>query len=178
MLRMKYSESDFENLQLSKCDDSLVYNFLKLINNETLGRKVSISLTQRDQGHFDKAMLNISEANRDQVLAIREIQAILDKLEDRKQTEVIFDKYRQIFPFQIGLINGEDVLNLLSQIQNIFTDDYKKITCELYNYEDEVNLLNEEFIFYEERMKGKITENELNTMNSNISILRQLQNSD
>jgi tetrahydromethanopterin S-methyltransferase subunit H len=73
MINKKFSESEFEILQLPKCEESLVYDFLKSINNETLGMKVSIALNQRKQGHFDKAMLNISEANRDQVLAIREI---------------------------------------------------------------------------------------------------------
>ena len=74
MTGKQLSEIDLEDLHLSKCDESLVYNFLKLINNETLRRKVLISLNQREQGHFNKAMFNISEANRDQLLAIREIQ--------------------------------------------------------------------------------------------------------
>jgi len=58
-----------------------------------LGKKVSIALNQRKQGYFDKAMLNISEANRDQVLAIRNLQGVFDKLAGQGKTEVIFEKY-------------------------------------------------------------------------------------
>ena len=171
MISKKYSESDFDNLQLSKCDKSLVYDFLKSINNETLGRKVSIALNQRKQGHFDKAMLNISEANRDQILAIREIQTILDKLDGRGKTEVIFEKYPQIFPFQIGLTNGEEVLNLLTQIKSVFDDGFSKIISELHQNEEEVSLLAEEFTFFAERMKGRISEKELDVMREKISVL-------
>ena len=171
MISKKFTESEFENLQLSKCDESFVYDFLKSINNETLGRKVSIALNQTKQGHFDKAMLNISEANREQVLAIREIQTILDKIEGRGKTEVIFEKYRQIFPFQIGLTNGDEVLNLLTHIKSFFDDVLSQIKSELHNNEEEVSLLAEEFIFFEERMKGRISEKELDVMKENISVL-------
>ena len=171
MIGKIFSVSDFENLYLSKCDESLVYEFLKLINNETLGRKVSRSLNQRKQGYFDKAMLNISEANRDQVLAIREIQSILDKLESRGKTEIIFEKYQQIFPFQIGLANGEEVLNILTQIKLIFGEELPKITSGLYDNEEKVSLLMEELTFFEERMEGEITQKEIDVMRDNILTL-------
>ena len=128
-----FSESDFVNLQLSKCDESIVYDFLKVINNETLGRKVSIALNQRQQGNFDKAMLNITEANRDQVLAVREIQSILDELTGRSKSEVVFEKYRQILPFQIGITNGEQVLNLLNEFESVFDGRLSRTIGELHN---------------------------------------------
>jgi len=171
MIGKEFSVSDFENLHLSKCDESLIYEFLKSINNETIGRKISRSLNQRKQGHFDKAMLNISEANRDQVLAIRAIQSILDKLESREKTEVIFEKYRQILPFQIGLTNGEEVLNFLTQIKLFFGDELPKITSNLYDNEEKVSLLIEELTFFEERGKGKITQKEIDIMRDNILTL-------
>jgi len=171
MIGKKCFESDFENLHLSKCDKSLVYDFLKLINNETLGVKVSRSLNQRKQGHFDQAMLNISEVNRDQVLAIRQIQGILDKLESRGKTEIIFEKYRQIFPFQIGLTNGEEILDLLTQIELLFVGKFQAIANDLYDNEEEVGLFYEELNFLEERMKGKIPQKELDIMRNNILIM-------
>jgi len=171
MIGKKCSESDFKNLYLLKCDKSLVYDFLKLINNETLGVKVSRSLNQRKQGHFDQAMLNISEVNRDQVLAIRQIQGILDKLESRGKTEIIFEKYRQIFPFQIGLTNGEEILDLLTQIELLFVGKFQAIANDLYDNEEEVGLFYEELNFLEERMKGKIPQKELDIMRNNILIM-------
>ena len=65
---------------------------LDVVQTETLGNKVAIALNQKSQGHFDKAMLNISEANRDQVLSIREIQAIIDRVKGNHKTEVVFEK--------------------------------------------------------------------------------------
>ena len=93
-------------------------NLLEVVQAETLGKKVAIATNQRSQGHFDKAMLNISEVNRDQVLSIREIQAIIDQAKGNLKTEVIFEKFRQFYPFQIGLTHGKDVLELLRLIKD------------------------------------------------------------
>jgi len=168
---MKYDKTDFENLQVSACNQSLVQDFLDRINGDTLGRKVSIALNQRQQGHFDKAMLNISEANRDQVLAIREIQSILDRLDEPRETELIFENYNQIFPFKIGLKNGDAVLNLFNYVNSVFNDGFSKIITELHDFEDEFGLLTEECTFLEERMSGQISEKELDVIKEKISIL-------
>ena len=40
MLSNLFSESDFENLQLSECDKYVVNDFLKSINNDTLDAKL------------------------------------------------------------------------------------------------------------------------------------------
>jgi hypothetical protein len=46
----------------------------------------------------------ISEANRDQVISIRKIQNILDKVNATTIKEVVFAKYRQFFPLEIGIV--------------------------------------------------------------------------
>ena len=171
MISKEFSKSDFVNLHIAECDKTTVNDFFQLINQETLGTKVSIALSQRQQGHFDKAMLNMSEANRDQVIAIREIQLILDKLTGRNKTEVIFEKYRQIFPFQIGLTNGEEILNLLILIQSGFNGKYTITVSELHNNEKKLTSLIEEFTFFSERTKGRIPEKEIEDMQKNISDL-------
>jgi hypothetical protein len=109
---------------------------LDVVQAETLGKKVSIALNQRSQGHFDKAMLNISEANRDQVLSIREIQAIIDQAKGKLKTEVVFEKYRQFYPFQIGLTHGEDVLELLSLIKDECDFDLEELVADLHKNEE------------------------------------------
>jgi hypothetical protein len=164
-----FSESDFENLQVSNCENSVISDFLKAINSETIGRKVSIALDQKKQGHFNKAMLNITEANRDQVLAIREIHIILDKLDNRDKTEIILENFRQVFPFQIGITNGDKVLNLLGQIKSEFTEYLSNIISELHNNENEFSLLTEEFNFFQERMQGRISDNELDLIRKKLS---------
>lgn len=95
-------------------EEILVRDLIEVVRENTIGYKVATALNERKQGQFDKAMLNISEANRDQVLSIRAIQSIIDKICGTSRTEVIFEKFRQFHPFQIGLKNGKDVLELLS----------------------------------------------------------------
>jgi len=165
-----FSESNFKNLNIVTCDKIVVAGFLKIINGETVGEKVSTALTQRHQGHFDKAMLNISEANRDQVIAIREAQFILDKLAGRTNTEVIFEKYRQTIPFQIGVTNGEEVLNIVSLIQSAVTDSSITLS-ELHENEVKLQSLNEEFTFISERMKDRLSETEIEAMKNELSEL-------
>jgi len=171
MTAKECSEFDFKYLHLSKCDKSLVYDFLSLINKETLAGKVSRSLGLRKQGHFDKAMLNISEVNRDQVLAIREAQEILDKLKSQEKTEIVFEKYRQTFPFQIGITNGDEILNIINQIKLLFDGGFSSIVSKLHDNEVKVGLLNDELDFFEKRMKGLAAEEESDTLRNNILIL-------
>jgi len=159
-----YSWSDFDNFHLSNCSQSMIDNFLKLISDETLGRKILVALNQRKQGHFDKAMLSISEANRDQVLAIREIQTILSKPENQSQTEIVFKNFRQTFPFQIGISNGEEVLALLANVKQDLGDEFLAMTRELFDNEGQICLLDEESIFLENKMAGKVSGKEINSI--------------
>lgn len=173
MINKKLSQSDFENFPLSDCDPTVVSDFLKSINNATLGNKVASAINHRKQGHFNKAMLNMTEANRDQVIAIRKIQAILDEINGRDKTEVILEKFRQQYPFQMGLVNGEEVLNLLKQIKSVLGDEFPQMQNELYQNEEKLSSLHEELNFIEERIQGKISEHELDVLNENISSLSE-----
>jgi len=169
MLEKNFSESDFANLEMVKCNKSYVHDFLNSINNITLGRKVAIAIRLKNQGHFNKSVLYISEVNRDQVLAIREMQTILYALENRGKTEVIFERFRQILPMQIGLRNGEEVLNLLNQIKAVYSGKHIEIISELHDNEKKLDELNEELSFFQERMSGRITENESNEIKKKVS---------
>lgn len=51
--------------------------FCEQLEKASLKQRVEDALSFRKQGHFDKAMLGISEVNRDQVTALRKIQALL-----------------------------------------------------------------------------------------------------
>lgn len=168
---MKFTEADFEALDLANCDAPLVRDFLHNVNNETLGRKVYEAIDQKEKGHFDKAMLSISEANRDQVLAIREIQVILDNLNGREKTEVIFEKYRQTLPFQIGLANGEEVLEWLFEINGLFPESLSRVKIELHANEDKLSAFREELSFLEDRMQGRIPESEIKDLKEHIAEL-------
>ncbi len=166
---MNFTENDLDKLQPSECNQTLVRALLNVINHDTLGRRVSIALNQRKQGHFDKAMLNISEANRDQVLAIREIQTILDTTKGQGKTTVIFEKFHQKAPFQIGLTQGDGVLDLLNQVRADFNDGLLSQIPDLHENEEAFTSASEELVFFEKRMAGKISENELDVIRGRIS---------
>ena len=137
---------------------------LDIVQAETLGKKVAIALNQKSQGHFEKAMLNISETNRDQVLSIREIQAIIDQVKGNHKTEVVFEKYKQLYPFQIGLKHGEDVLNLLSLIKGEGDLEFEAIVADLHKNEEMKTPIIEELLFFETKMKGRISEDEISEL--------------
>ena len=171
MTEDKFSEFDFEKLEITKCNKSSMNDLLKVINGETLGKKVKIAISLKKQGHFNRAMLNITEANRDQVIAIREIQGILDKLENRNKTEIVFENFRQSLPLQIGLSNGKDVLALLDRIENNFEGTLSEKTNELHQAEEELDIMHEEAIFFQERMKGRISAKELDDSKEKVTQL-------
>jgi hypothetical protein len=146
----------------------LVQELIEVVREDTIGYKVATALNQRKQGQFDKAMLNISEANRDQILSIRAIQSIIDKIKGSSKTEVIFEKFRQFYPFQIGLKNGKDVLELLSLIRHKCGFSLEEFVADLHKNEEMFDSLQQELNFYETRMKGRTSEDEINELKKNI----------
>jgi hypothetical protein len=88
--------------------------FREQLEKDSLNQRVADALLFRKQGHFDKAMLGISEVNRDQVTAVRRIQSLLAKVDDEPYPVPVFEKFRQQKPFEIGLLDATPALQLLS----------------------------------------------------------------
>jgi hypothetical protein len=149
-------------------DESLFHDLNNVLIEKTLGNKVATALKDKKQGQFDKAMLKISEANRDQILSVREIQTILDKSEGHAKTEVIFEKYRQFYPFQIGLTNGEEVLELLNLIRVNCDFDIDELVADMHKKEEMIDPILEEVNFYETRMDGQNAEGDINELKNKI----------
>jgi hypothetical protein len=149
----------------------VVNDFLETINNETLGQRVAIALKQRQQSQLDKAMRTLSETNRDQVLAIREIQAILDRSAGRSGTQVVFEKYHQTLSFQIGLTNGQAVLDLLDRFRAFFDGDLAATVEALHRNETELRAVVEEYVFSSQRMRGRMSDKDLDALRANIPAL-------
>lgn len=93
-------------------------SFCMGIEKNSLNMKVHQALTLKRQGHFDKAMLNIAEANRDQVTAIRTVQALLGRARGESCPEVVFEKFRQFEPFEIGISDADAVLSILADLDD------------------------------------------------------------
>lgn len=90
--------------------------FCEQLEKASLKQRVEDALSFRKQGHFDKAMLGISEVNRDQVTALRKIQALLGKVDDKSYPVPVFEKFRQQEPFEIGLSDAAPTLQLLDEL--------------------------------------------------------------
>ena len=118
-------------------------------------------------------MLYISEANRDQVLSIREIQAIINQAKGKLKTEVIFERYRQFYSFQIGLTHGEDVLELLRLIKDECDFDLEELVADLHKNEEMIAPIIEELNFYETKMKGRISEDEINELKKKVKKIKK-----
>jgi hypothetical protein len=166
-------ENILKNNGINGIKNEVFQTLLDIVLSETLGKKVASALNQKSQGHFNEAMLNISEVNRDQVLSIREIKSIIDRVEDKPKTEVVFEKYRQFYPFQIGLTNGEDVLDLLGLIRTECNLELEKLVADLHKNEEMITPIIEELNFYETKMKGRISEDEINELKKKVVKLKK-----
>jgi hypothetical protein len=90
--------------------------FFAKVEAPTLAAKVRSAIIFRQQGHFDKAMLAMSEANRDQVLALRKIQSTLSGVTGTHYPMAVFEQFRQQPPFEIGLADGDAVFGVLDRL--------------------------------------------------------------
>ena len=95
-----------------------IQSFCEKTKEDSLNLKVHEALAFRKQGHFDKAMLNISEVNRDQVTAIRRIQSLIGQVRSERCPEVVFEKFRQFEPFEIGISDADAVLAVLAEFDD------------------------------------------------------------
>ena len=82
-----------------------------------------------------------------------------------------YKKFRQSLPLQIGLSNGKDVLELLDRIEKNFEATLYKQTNELHEAEEELDIMHEELIFFQERMKGRISAEELDDSKEKVTQL-------
>lgn len=145
-----------------------VQKFCEQIETPSLNVKVDDAIVLRDQGHFNKAMLNISEANRDQVISIRNIQRILYEVNGTDFKEVVFLKYRQFFPLEIGIENGDEVIMILDE--KLAGHDVKilEIKREIHSYELQQKAESERLSFFERRFGNGDEVDEINKMRENL----------
>jgi hypothetical protein len=105
-------------LQTDKTADSAndLKLFLAKVEAPTLAAKVRSALIFRQQGHFDKAMLAMSEANRDQVLALRKIHSTLSGVTGMNYPMVVCEKFFNQPPFEISVAGGDAVFGVLDRL--------------------------------------------------------------
>jgi len=147
---------------------SAVQKFCELIEAPSLNLKVNDAVLLRNQGHFNKAMLNISEVNRDQVISIRKIQRILDEANATDLKEVAFAKYRQFFPLEIGIENGDEVIKLLDEKLVGEDAEMLEIKGTIHSLELQKEAESERLSFFESRFGNGKGAGEINEMRENL----------
>jgi hypothetical protein len=152
---------------------SVIMQFIDKIEKPSLNVKVNDAISLRNKGHFNKAMLNISEANRDQVIAIRKIQRILDEASGTEIKEVVFSKYRQFFPLEIGIENGDEVIKIIDDL--LIGGDRKvlEIKNEIHSLEIQKEEELERLTFFEQRFGNQIEDDEINEIRENLKVIEK-----
>lgn len=135
LIELTIREHLSKDVQSSTEQHSEIMSFCGNIEEYSLNMKVQEALTFRKQGHFNHAMLNISEANRDQVIAIRRIQRLLGLVRGKEYPEVIFEKFRQFEPFEIGISDADAVLSILASVDEEGGPPHKENISKLHDHE-------------------------------------------
>ena len=154
---------------------SEIQSFCEEIDKDSLNLKVHGALASKNRGHFDEAMLDIAEANRDQVTAIRNIQKLMGQARGERFPEVVFEKFRQFEPFEIGISDADDVLSILADLDDGNDPQLKENRLELHDCElrrkDEVDYLS----FLEDRLdEGGASEEGIKARASLVSLAQAL----
>lgn len=145
-------------------DDIFVQDLLIVLQEGTLGSKVATAMNQRKQGQFDQSVTAFTKINRDHFQSIRKIQFLLDDIHSVPHSEVIVEKYRQFYPFQMGLKHGEGVIELINLFEQGSRCGTEKLVPELHKHEGLLIPLEEELQLYCTRLKGQIAEDEIQSL--------------
>lgn len=139
----------------------------------TLAAKVRSALTFRQQGHLDKAMLAMSEANRDQVLALRRIQSTLSGVTGKHYPMVVFEKFRQQPPFEIGIADGDAVFAILDRLGAQESPAFDAARTRLHDLESQVEEEGSFVAFLERQSASDGNSAELETAQATVRDLEQ-----
>lgn len=122
-VRKKMSDGDRPLAELVQPESELV----AVAARDSLGALIASALASRKQGRMNDAISQITRANRAQLDAIEGIMRTLDGVYERPKNEVVFAKYRQTFPFEMGIENADDVIDLVHAYhQDLSPDDFSK----------------------------------------------------
>lgn len=130
-VRKEMSDGDPPLAELMQPESELV----AVVARDSLGALIASALASRKQGRIDDAISQITRANRAQLNAINGIMRTLDGVFERPRNEVIFAKYRQTFPFEMGIENADDVIDLVQAFHRYVPSDDFSITERLHSLE-------------------------------------------
>lgn len=123
-VRKEMSGGDPPPAELAQSESEL----FAVVTRDSIGALIAAALASRKQGRMSDAISQITRANRAQLDAIESIMRTLDRVFERPRNEVIFAKYRQTYPFEMGIENADDVIELIQAFYRVLPpDDFSKI---------------------------------------------------
>lgn len=126
----------------------------KTIEEDGLSIVITSALTLRRQGRIDQSIPLITQANRVQLDAIEGIQASVDTLLNKDPRPIVFAKYRQYLPFEMGIENGDDVVDLVARIDANLASETTGVVERLHSLEKSRCLEAERLTFFETRFEN------------------------
>ncbi|MCP4318352.1 MAG: hypothetical protein GY789_20630 [Hyphomicrobiales bacterium] len=133
--------------ELARLENELVTD----VEGDTLNTMVLSALNFRRLGRIDQSIQLITRANKMQLDAIEALQGIMDTLHGRPKQQVVFSKYRQFSPFEMGIEEADDVLRLIASMEDGCAGDAKAQRERLHELEAHRNAELERLNFFEQR---------------------------
>lgn len=131
----------------------LEQNLATLVERDSLSVSINSALNLRKQGRIDQSIALITKVNRAQLDAIIFIQKTVDKLLSRQHSGVVFAKFRQIFPFEMGIEDGDDAVRLVAFFHTT-SNHSGEILCKTLNVlETDIAVETERLEFYQRRFQ-------------------------
>ena len=159
---------------------SLERDLLATVEAQSLCMTINSALDLRKTGRIDQSIALITRANRNQLDAVEGIQKSIDSVRAQREHIVIFAKYRQFYPFEIGIENGDDVLALLSDFTCRSAPETDERRAKLHELEGKKHAEDERLAFFEQRFDdgsedGTITESRqiIQAIDDELSPLKQ-----
>lgn len=148
-----------------------------IVERDSLGALIASALASRQHGQMSDAILKITKSNRAQLDAIEGIMRALDDAFERRGNEVVFSKFRQIFPFEMGVENADDVIEMVRAFhQETDPDDVSQIV-RLHELETKKLETTEALDFYRSRFQAGGAEAEIEDAESELkSVSKALEN--
>jgi len=131
------------------------------VDGASLAAIVQLALDRRKQGRIDQSIRLMTQANRTQLDAIEDIQRVIDTMTGRQTGQVVFAKYRQFQPFEMGIENGEGVLALLDDFAGMEAIDPDRIRADLHEMEARETAEGERLAFFERRFDDGSEDDEI-----------------
>lgn len=129
----------------------LVRDLLTAIEAGSLNVKIRAAFKSKKEGRIDQSIVLITQANREQLDAVKAIEKMLARIQGRPEQEIIFSKFRQTFPFEMDIENGDYVVALINDFSSRTGDEGDAQRARLHALEDTRSEQIERLEFFETR---------------------------